>query len=344
MLDLVPLGGAGREVAHRHRKAGLCREAGQLGLPYADPIAVGSARIGGHQQPGCGGVQRPAGLLPPAPQRRHRERGRVVVAAHAHPSGVSAQVIDPVGDRLANRRVGEVVHVDPLGLASRLLLGAAIGVAADQLLLLGVHAHNWLPVGLLRLGLLVDLAELRVPVGVLSALLGLEGALQRVALLLEQPPPRCRRRPGSSARPARQRAGGWICRSTAAATRVPAGVGVDQLVQRGQQARVPLCQPPGPAPGTADAPARVRRVVQLPHPGVHRRPGQPTDPGHPSATTTAQCASGRAGQQATLLLGQVEGDQLVQPAQHGAHVHAATLPPWPTPTATIRQTSHAGTP
>jgi hypothetical protein len=38
------------------------------------------------------------------------------------------------------------------------------------------------------LGLLVHIAELRVPVGVLGALLGLEGPLQRVALLLEQPP------------------------------------------------------------------------------------------------------------------------------------------------------------
>jgi hypothetical protein len=37
------------------------------------------------------------------------------------------------------------------------------------------------------LGLLVNIPELRIPVGVLGAFLGLEGALQRVALLLEQP-------------------------------------------------------------------------------------------------------------------------------------------------------------
>src|SRR4029450_7775682 len=46
VLDLVPLGGAGREVAHRHLKAGLGRKPGQLSLPGADPIAVGPARIG----------------------------------------------------------------------------------------------------------------------------------------------------------------------------------------------------------------------------------------------------------------------------------------------------------
>jgi hypothetical protein len=40
----------------------------------------------------------------------------------------------------------------------------------------------------MRLGLLVDVPKLRVTVGVLGALLGLEGPLQRVALLFEQPP------------------------------------------------------------------------------------------------------------------------------------------------------------
>jgi hypothetical protein len=96
----------GGEVAHGHCKASLGGEAGQLGLPGADPIAVGPARIGTDQQPGCGGVQRPTGLLPPAPQRRHRKRRGVVVGAHAHPASVGAQVIDPVGDRLAQLLVG----------------------------------------------------------------------------------------------------------------------------------------------------------------------------------------------------------------------------------------------
>src|SRR6266542_4332352 len=61
-------------------------------------------------------------------------------------------------------------------------------VAADQLLLLGVHADDRPTGGQILLGLLADVAKLRVPVGVLGALLGLAGALQRVALLLEQPP------------------------------------------------------------------------------------------------------------------------------------------------------------
>jgi hypothetical protein len=111
------------------------------------------------------------------------------------------------------------------------------------------------------LGLLVDVAKLRVSVGVLGALLGLEGALQRVALLLEQPPDgvvadleplrakRVSELTGGLARPPQRR------------RRVPTGVRVDQRVQRLQQARLALDHPLGPAAGTADAPARVRRVV-----------------------------------------------------------------------------------
>jgi hypothetical protein len=40
----------------------------------------------------------------------------------------------------------------------------------------------------MRLGLLIQVAELGIPVGVLGALQGLERALQPVALLAQQPP------------------------------------------------------------------------------------------------------------------------------------------------------------
>jgi hypothetical protein len=155
VLDLVPLGGAWREMAHRHLKARLGREPRQLGLPGPDPVAVAATGIGGHQQPLGLGIGDPADPLPPAPQRGHRERGRVMVGPHAHPASVSAQVVDPVGDRLANLGVGEVVHPDPLGLTGRLPLGTAIGVPANQFLLLGIDRHHRLPGGQVRAGLLV---------------------------------------------------------------------------------------------------------------------------------------------------------------------------------------------
>ena len=51
VLDLVPLGGAGREVAHRDLQAGLGGQRGQLVFPQPAPVAVGAAGVAGDQQP-----------------------------------------------------------------------------------------------------------------------------------------------------------------------------------------------------------------------------------------------------------------------------------------------------
>ncbi len=50
MLDLVPLAGAGRQVADRDGQPGLVGEAGQLDLPQPGAVAVGAAAVGGDQQ------------------------------------------------------------------------------------------------------------------------------------------------------------------------------------------------------------------------------------------------------------------------------------------------------
>src|SRR5919201_6329934 len=104
-----------------------------------------------------------ADLLPPASQGGDRERGGVVVGPDADPAGVAPKVVDAVGDGLAEGGVGEVVHVDLFGLAGGLPPAAAACVAADQLLLLGVHAPHRLPGGEVGLGLFVAVAELGVP-------------------------------------------------------------------------------------------------------------------------------------------------------------------------------------
>jgi hypothetical protein len=170
------------------------------------------------------------------------------------------------------------------------------------------------------------------------------GALQRIALLLQQPPDgvitdpmalggeRLGQLPGGLAGPAQRTVG------------VAAGVGVDQGIQRRQQARVAGGPPLGPAARTAHAATRVGPLLQLPHPGIDRRARQPADAGHPDAAAAAQRPRPRAGQQAALLLGQVRGDQLIQLGQHGVDVHPATLPSPHTSAATTGQTSRAGTP
>jgi hypothetical protein len=122
------------------------------------------ASIGTDQQPLGLRVGEPADLLPPAPQRLDRERGGVVVDPGPDPAAVAPRIVDPIGN------------------------GLAVGEAADQLLPLGIHAHHRLPGGEMDLGLLVEVAELGVPIDVLGALQGLDRALQPVALLLEQQP------------------------------------------------------------------------------------------------------------------------------------------------------------
>jgi hypothetical protein len=261
-------------MAHSDRKVRLGREPGQLGLPRPDPIPVGATCIGGDQQPSGRRVSRPADLLPPAPQRGHRERSGVVIGPDRHPTRACAQVVDPVGDRLAQLLVGEVVHQHALGLARRLPLPPTIGIPADQLLLLGIDAYDRLGSGQMRSGLLVHIAKLRVPVRVLGALQGLVGALQRVALLLQQPPDgviadrmtlrrkRLGQLPSGLAGPAQRAVG------------VAAGVGVDQRVQGRKQAR--LGRGPGASAHHPDGARGRQGRAARPTPAPPRRPSGAT--------------------------------------------------------------------
>ncbi len=71
-------------------------------------------------------------------------------------------------------------------LARRRPFGAAVGVVADQLLLLGVHRDDWLVVIDEALGHVVEVPELAVSVGVLTALGDLGVGLHRIAELMQQ--------------------------------------------------------------------------------------------------------------------------------------------------------------
>jgi hypothetical protein len=66
--------------------------------------------------------------------------------------------------------------------------------------------------------------------------------------------------------------------------RVAAGVGVDQPIQRLQQARIGVTPPLGSLV-LADTPPRIGWLVQLGDATTHRRPGclgQPRDPADPA--------------------------------------------------------------
>jgi len=174
-------------VAHADGQAGLGGERGQLGLPGAAPVSVGATTVGGDQQPVGVRVVDAAAGVPPGPHRVHRERGGLVVDAHRHPSGVGAQVVDAVGDRLA-RLADEVVDLDLLRVAGGSVVAAGVLVLADEFLFLAVDADHRHPGGQGGGDGVVDVAELGIAIRVAAALQGLGVGLQAVAGLVQQPP------------------------------------------------------------------------------------------------------------------------------------------------------------
>ena len=171
-----------------------------------------------------------------------------MVLAHRDPAGVAPHVVDAVRDRLAQVLVREIVDVDPLGLALRLPFPPPVLEGADQLLLLGVHRDHRLAGRQERFDLLVEVAELGIPVGMLAPFQRLGRGLQAVAGVLEQrghrpiPDPvapllqGARQLPGALAGPPQRR------------HRIAARVRVDQRLQIGQQGRVSLGQRLRPPP------------------------------------------------------------------------------------------------
>jgi hypothetical protein len=104
VLDLVPLRRPWREVVDTDLQPGLH---GQLSLPRAGAVAVGTARVRRDQQaPGCGVVAAP-GRPPPAADRFDGEGRGVMVGADADPVGVAGDVVDPVGHRLGRAVPGK---------------------------------------------------------------------------------------------------------------------------------------------------------------------------------------------------------------------------------------------
>ena len=97
-----------------------------------------------------------------------------------HPALVVGDVIDPVGDRLAELWVFEVVGADLDRLAGRAPLTPAVLEVADQLLLLGVDRYHRLAGGHRARDRGVYVLELRVAVGMLAPLADLRGGLQAV--------------------------------------------------------------------------------------------------------------------------------------------------------------------
>ena len=277
VFDLVPFAGSWREVAHGDGQSGLGGEFGEFDFPGPDPVAVGSAAVGADQQPVGVGVAVLADGFPPAAQCRDGERGGVVVDTDRDPAGVGRDVVDAIGDGLAQVLVGEVVDVDAFGLTHGLVLASAVLELPDQFLLLGVDRDHRLPGTDVLCDRGVEVTELGVAVLVLAALGDFGVALQAEAHFAQHP---CHR-PVRDPVPHRgQRAGqlpGRLGRPHQQRHRITAGGRIDQRPQVGDQLGVGLGQLLAPATGRTHPARRLRLpgcLTDTTRDGVWMHPGR----------------------------------------------------------------------
>src|SRR5712672_878527 len=137
VLDLVPLAGAGREMADGDVEPDLVGQLLELPLPQTHARPIAAAAIGGNLKPLGPRIAGAAELAPPAANGVDGEGGGVVIGADVDPSGVARQIIDAVGDRAAQLLDQEVVRANLLRRAVRPIGATRVLEVADQLLLLG---------------------------------------------------------------------------------------------------------------------------------------------------------------------------------------------------------------
>ena len=180
-------------------------------------------------------------LLPPTANRFRREARRVVVDADAHPTLVLRDVIDAVGNGLAQLLVHEIVDQHFFGLSLRLPFPPAILEFPDHFLLFGVHRDHRLAAFLKRQDGCVDVLELGVAVGVIASLPSSCGCSANCT------PPLFNKRPtvrGLTGCPCRVSSLGQLRRALARPTqrrlRIASRRRIDQPFQRGRQFGIDL--------------------------------------------------------------------------------------------------------
>ena len=324
VLDLVPLAGAGREVADGDLQPGLLRQDGEPGLPGPVPVAVGTAGVAGDQQPGGAGVGVLPGQVPPAADRLHRQRGGVPVGADVHEPGVRLpRRRCRTGSRARRPCPGSHGSAPAPGSPAGRPFPAVLPVVPDLLLLLGVHADHRLPGSQVLFGLRGDVPELGVPLRVLPPLgrlgVGLHGCTRR-ARITRSTVDRAARVPlrRQLARPGAPRSAS----STPAATAdLPASQSRDQRLQRAGSspgsvsasrlrpaARTadparPAGLPPTPAPPLPSATVCDDAPVSAATAAVPPSPGSPRPPSPAPAASTAHPASAAAARSRQVAFG-----------------------------------------
>ena len=108
----------------------------------------------------------PAFKAPPTANGGHGEGARVMVSADVHKAGVAPEVIDAVGKARGTSGLGKSCPLTWMGLFGGQPLLAGIIVVADEFFLLGVHRNDRPSCRQGSFNAGVDMAELRIPVGV----------------------------------------------------------------------------------------------------------------------------------------------------------------------------------
>ena len=186
VLNLVPLARARGQMADTDAQTARIGETLQFPLPQPRAGAVTAAAVGGDQQLLGLRIHRCPHLEPPGPDRRHREGGRVMVHADAHPADVGVQVIDPIRNGLAQCGVDKIVDADLGRLALGVPLLPSVFEVADQLLLLRVDRDDRLAPVLKVAHTGGDVLKLGVAIRVLGAFARLACSLQAVTGRVEQ--------------------------------------------------------------------------------------------------------------------------------------------------------------
>src|ERR1035438_9205262 len=173
VLDLIPFAGARRKMTNMNRHAQIHRQVMQRHFPQAATTAVAAASIGGDQQFFRIAISLHSHPSPPTPNRFGGKACGVVIDAHADPPLVLTQVIYAIGNRLAQLRIHEIMHLHLFWLSLRLPLAAPIPELPYQFLLLRIHRDHRLASILELLHRCVDMLELRIAVWMVCPFFGL---------------------------------------------------------------------------------------------------------------------------------------------------------------------------
>ena len=163
MVRGVPLGGPGWVMADGDRDAVLARKLPEGVLPEPDAVAVAAPGVAEDEQLSHARIDGPTGGAEPDAGGGGSECGRVMGGAHDHRSAVAGHVVDPVGQRHAERVGREVMGEHLVALPAP--GPSRVEEVSHQLALLAVVAdHRLIPLQevLLDRG---EIAELPVPFG-----------------------------------------------------------------------------------------------------------------------------------------------------------------------------------